>query len=206
MADDTDKKPTETSDDDGKKTEQGGGQSGEQSGDNADPAKPKPQFTTEQQTYIDNLISERLERDRRARQVEAETEAERLRVESQRAAGQHEQLARDFEAKFNAEKARADQLDQQLTATRATIKSLLEAEIKTLPDEVKTMLPALTDDEGTIKIIVEKLPQARELAKKMTAERAPGFSSEDEPPPPGGGGEKKPDPDQKPSKRLYRTF
>lgn len=123
-----------------------------------DKKSEKISFTTEQQAHIDNLIAQRLERDRTAQKKKADDEAAIK--------------AGEFEKLYNAEKQKAEELTTAAeTANRLAERTntLIDSGIKTWPAELAKTDPGKDNVEARLKWFDDFTPVAEKLSKSGKA-------------------------------------
>lgn len=108
--------------------------------------RPRVQFTPEQQREIDRIIAERLERERRRREQEAQRAAQRAREEMLAQQQEWQRLAEERAARIaelEQQVARVQELEAQVERYRALLQRHVEAQLRTAPRVIREALQRL---------------------------------------------------------------
>lgn len=158
MADNTDPKPDTSTE--GKNGGEGKGK------DDPDP-KPEntPKFT---QADLDRIAGEARKSEREKAKREKEEEDKARQEAADKEAGKHKELAAKFEKERDDMKSDLDALQTKHDALCEKLTAIVEADIKALPEELRSLAPSSLEDR------LEWLPKAKTTAAKLERDPAPG--------------------------------
>lgn len=115
-------------------------------GKGKDPNAGKVTFTPEQQTEVNRIIQERIERDRKAREKESQKAADDAEAQRLAEQNQFKELAEKRETKIKELEVQISELEplkETVTKYEAALQKFLDAEKKDLPAHILTLLEKL---------------------------------------------------------------